>query len=555
MPINNHAIKCRRARLGSFPGGFAAAALALSICCGGPALSQTPENSREALQKKESTDAVDPDGPRPKIKLGKVPSIALGPRATLTKEKIVQITNCIARLADIDIPDVGYSSTIHGKAFLPLPDEQTTDAMLVSNHQLNPADNLRTLVAFGPDALPYLLDALDNATPTKLQIDNMHGDSMWFVNELWGNPVNELESKALSVETNQAGSLVEAWLEEMQDYKPNKSYTVKIGDLCLVAIGQIVGRHYNAVRYQPSGIVVINSPTKDAQLCEQVSKIWSSDDPVRKLFNSLLLDYATEGSFQDDSWDSWGLRELQIQAAMRLLYYFPRESDSLIADRLRGFDIRRISAPGKIASEDESAARTRREVANGVDACGFIKAVSWCPEPKVREAIRTIFANTSDIDMLLAALPGIEAADRDLIRNRLQAFLDELPAEEGGYMDFSGYNVLVALANRLGKDAAPVFERYLKNANALRCYTAAQALKRARGDWCIDILYRMLDDHRPINGHNTHWAWVIPLRVCDAAAETMSLHRPELTFSLEGEYKKLDEQIKTMRDSIAKKSE
>src|SRR5205823_617222 len=106
----------------------------------------------------------------------------------------------------------------------------------------------------------------------------------------------------------------------------------------------------------------------------------------------------------------------------------------------------------------EMDASIRREVANGVDTDDFIKAVSWSRETEVRKAIRDIFTKTTDIDILLAALPGIEDTDRALIRDRLQAFLDALPAdEEGTYGD--GYNLLEALVERLGEDAASAFDR------------------------------------------------------------------------------------------------
>ena len=116
----------------------------------------------------------------------------------------------------------------------------------------------------------------------------------------------------------------------------------------------------------------------------------------------------------------------------------------------------------------------RREVANGVRTDEFVKAVSWCRAHNVHEAIRAVFTSTTDVAILLAALPGMGDANRDLVRNRLRVFLDALPAEErGAYGD--GYNLLVALAERLGKDAVPAFERYLKGASAQRCHSVTQA--------------------------------------------------------------------------------
>ena len=89
-----------------------------------------------------------------------------------------------------------------------------------------------------------------------------------------------------------------------------------------------------------------------------------------------------------------------------------------------------------------------------------------------------------------------------LIRDRLQAFLDALPAvEEGPYGD--GYNLLEALAERLGEAAAPAFDRYLKDASAHAAKVRRRLSEgqRVGGEWCLTILGRRLDDRRPVEGY------------------------------------------------------
>ncbi len=499
--------------------------------------------TRAQAQADRNDEAIDLERLRPKVKLGKVRQIELTPREPLSKEKTAQITSCIARLADIESPDFGLSATMSGQAFLPLPSQRQSHAMVLTDHRLKSSAALRNLVEIGPEALPFLLDALGDKTPTKLKLEHDSGfGAMWLANELWGNPVNELEMKSLrQPEGND---------ETVEDRKHIGSYTVKIGDVCLVAIGQIVGRGYQAVRFQPTACIVINSPTDDATLREQVRRVWTSGDPARKVFDSLLLDYATEGVFQGPSLDSWGLgSELQIESAMRLLFYYPKETTALIAERLRSLDVKKTSAQG--------FAFARREVANGLSTRDFIKAVSWCREPHIRQAIRDIFASTDDLDLLLAALAAIDDGDRNLIRDRLHVFLQALPAQEhGAYGD--GYNLLVAAGERLGKEAAPAFERYLKGASAQRCHSATQALAETKGDWCIAVLQRLLDDRRPVGGysyatHRNDHDRRLPIRVCDAAAEALQAHRPDLKFALEGEHQDLDKQIKKIRDKLAGK--
>lgn len=249
------------------------------------------------------------EGPAPIARLGNIPKLKLAHSIKASAQEAEEIHQLIRKFAAIDSPDFGLSSAMSGEAFLPIEGMSQTGAMLFMDHQIKSSPELRTLVELGPKSLPFLLEALDDRTPTKLVIkhDGHHG-VMEFTNELWGNPINESELKVLGPRRSfpiGPGDHVNA-------------YTVKVGDVCLVAIGQIVGRNYQAVRYQPTACVMLNSPTHDAKLCRQVRDIWSSDDAAAKLLDSLLVDYATEGIFNGESLDGWGVpSDLQVAAAMR----------------------------------------------------------------------------------------------------------------------------------------------------------------------------------------------------------------------------------------------
>ena len=60
--------------------------------------------------------------------------------------------------------------------------------------------------------------------------------------------------------------------------------------------------------------------------------------------------------------------EVQIEAALRLLYYFPATSGPMIAARLARFD---VAAPGSAPD-----AWAKREAANGIRIQEFIEAIS-----------------------------------------------------------------------------------------------------------------------------------------------------------------------------------
>ncbi len=380
------------------------------------------------------------------VKLGKIPDLQLAPRQPLADAQVKQIKDLIAGLADLDSPDFGLSATLSGSTFAPVPGQDHAGAFLLTDHRLRPSEGLKKLVALGPDALPFLLDALDDQTPTKIIVK--HGKvfgGMWYAAELPLNAVNPGEDARYKARTKKPTAAPQRQLIN--------SYTVKVGDVCFVAVGQIVGRKYQAVRYQPTAIIVVNSPTHDANLCAEVRAIWKTKDPRGGLLNSLLADYATEGVFNGKSLDGWSVgSDLQCGAALRLLYYFEKEASPLIASRLDKLDV------GK---DSELDSYMRRCVANGVRADEFVKAVAWSKATSVRSALAGLFKRANDVNSLLAALPAVE--DNEVIRSRLERFVAALPADEGGPYG-QGYHLLVALTQRTPKTARAVFERYLRDA-------------------------------------------------------------------------------------------
>jgi hypothetical protein len=478
-----------------------------------------------------------PEVPVLSVKLGMIPELGLTPGPAVDETQAKRIKNLIANLAALDRPDFGLSATLSGIAFAPLSGHSQAGALLLTDHELQTSEALKALVTLGPDALPFLLDALDDKTPTKLTI-NHDGNFgiMWHAAELHLNPVNPSEQAAAKARAvNPSGK------EEHVE-----SYTVKVGDVCFVAIGQIVGRSYQTVRYQPTACVVLNCPTHDPNLCAEVRAIWGAKDPKRKLFDSLRADYATEGVFNGNSLDGWYAgSELQCGAALRLLFYFAQDASPLVASRLDKLDV------GK---DRELDGFMRRCVANGVQADDFVKAVVWSKAPAVRSSLVSLFKRAEDVDTLLASLPAIE--DSELVRGRLEPLIAALPADEEGPYGH-GFHLLAALGQRTPKTAKAVFDRYLRGASAQRCHTVCLVLREVKPSWDADLLDPLLTDTRT-------WGWTyaveagkneprLPIRVCDEAAVTLSRNHPNLTFTQTGEHASLDKQIAAIRETLAGK--
>jgi len=83
------------------------------------------------------------------VRLGRIADVKLGPRPAVTEDKKKLIKGMIAKLAEIK--DSGFD------------EEPRTNA-----RGLETLEQFRGLVELGPDAVPFLLEALDDKTPTRL---------------------------------------------------------------------------------------------------------------------------------------------------------------------------------------------------------------------------------------------------------------------------------------------------------------------------------------------------------------------------------------------------
>jgi len=427
------------------------------------------------------------------------------------------IKDLIASLADSGDADLG-SPMILGPLFSPIP---------VQGLDQSPA--LRELVTLGPEAMPFLLDALGDNSPTSIVITLNRGlGEIWFGRELPINPANPAEN-GVSLDGSPRSPDI-------------RSYTVKVGDLCFVAIGQIVGREYNPVRYQPTGCFVLNSPPRDSGFRNQVRAIWRSHDARRKLFDSLWADYTTIGIANGNSMDGYEYAsELQCGAALRLLFYFPKETEALLASRLETLIV---------TKDTRSDEFKRRLLENGVRSENFVRAVSWSKVPRIRSGVNAVFVRAGNLADLLAALPAVE--DKALIRSRLDTELDASPIDDSSATTFTNDNRLLQAVLQISPGVArDVFEYYLKNPTVVRCWVVCATLMGETVSWDVDVLRPMLTDTRPFCGRRVVLpAHQLPGRICDEAATALSLNHAEVKFAFAGDYADADRQIVAIRQIL-----
>jgi ankyrin repeat protein len=159
---------------------------------------------------------------------------------------------------------------------------------------------LKSLVQLGTKALPALLEHLQDDRPTKINLTHPGGFGGMFI--------AQDDQKAAKNGSSPFGG--------------EARYTVMVGDLCYVAIGQIVNRDYSAVQYQPTAIVLVNSVPRLKKLREEVIKQWRDLTPEKHM-RSLARDL-----------EDTGHEHVRNGASLRLAYYYPAALEPLALKEL-----------------------------------------------------------------------------------------------------------------------------------------------------------------------------------------------------------------------------
>jgi hypothetical protein len=371
------------------------------------------------------------------------------------------------------------------------------------------------LVELGPAALPFLLESLDDKTPSKLYYDNRSSNyPMCLRHALLGNPLNAREAKVLG-----DGDSLD---EDTSFYERELSYyTVTVGDICLVAIGQITNRPYIAVEAGKG--TYITSPVQDPELAAKLRAIWGASDHRQTLLDSLLEDLQTWSGFESG-------------AATRLAYYFPDAADDVIIVRLDELEA--------------AAAGTSQLYPDVIPEEMVTQAISWSKSPRLRAKLLEIFRKTKHGKVLLAAMPAVGRENDELVFPRLTEHLDAVPKNDPQWYE-DGHDLLAAVGKRFPDRAEGVFRNFLKPGTVSRCRTVTHVLRHTCVDLAIPLLTPLLDDRRVAYENQVVAGLRGPILVCDEATETLAMHLKTLKFTREGSRESLDRQIETMRRRIA----
>jgi ankyrin repeat protein len=227
------------------------------------------------------------------------PSDKPKPQAGESKtDESANIPKLIDQLVKVKDSDFGYSQSVTGSVFTPWDTEGHFQTGLLFQKPPVQSGALRELVKLGVAALPHLVAHLDDKRLTGIKIEHNAPIGGLFFGD--GMDQNGRTDKAITVKTPEA---------EQGDRLT--AHTLTVGDLCYVAIGQIVNRRFDAVRYVPTAIVVVNSPTKSPALRERVKKAWGT--VTREQHRAALV-----ADFLKPDTD-----ERRDGACKRLAYYYP----------------------------------------------------------------------------------------------------------------------------------------------------------------------------------------------------------------------------------------
>ena len=196
------------------------------------------------------------------------------------------VEQLIDDLSEIDLQSPGINSSAIYEGFIAdnSPGSFQVGVLGVGAPKVPPP--MRELVRLGAVALPDLIDHLTDSRPTKIDVGNKKG----------GRQLG-MDVFMFMYFSDEYDPRVPHWFTEEElnrgpqpmEREFHGRYTVKVGDVYYVLIGQIVNRRLLAVRYQPSGGLIVNSPLEAPSLSERVRSDWGKAD-TGTLKQSLLED-------------------------------------------------------------------------------------------------------------------------------------------------------------------------------------------------------------------------------------------------------------------------
>ncbi len=208
----------------------------------------------------------------------------------------------IDRLTEVSEEGLGFHSTAMVGGFIALDNPPQFRGGILGSHAPVDSQVMKEIVRRGVDAMPDLLAHLQDKRETKLTVGKQMILAAWFDTEYHSRHANREPI-------------------ENEERHVKMPYRLRVGDLCFVAIGQIVNRQLLAARYQPTACLVINSPVETPALAQAVREDWANLTKQEHRQDLLDACFDIEGT----DWQAWQrlwvyYPEIAEQTALKLLH-------------------------------------------------------------------------------------------------------------------------------------------------------------------------------------------------------------------------------------------
>jgi hypothetical protein len=158
----------------------------------------------------------------------------------------------------------GYSAMFSGSQFLPHADADEVQTLVLGSQRPTKSSALEAIVRQGIIAVPALLKHLDD--DRKSHIEPVKG-------MMWMSFADEYDFNRQLTKQSPNGVNRNTLSEKPSEKQPS-AHQITVGDLCYVALGQTLNRNFTATRYQPTGGLLVSSPTHSKRLCAVVREDW-----------------------------------------------------------------------------------------------------------------------------------------------------------------------------------------------------------------------------------------------------------------------------------------
>jgi hypothetical protein len=219
------------------------------------------------------------------------------------------VEQLIDQLAKVSKPGIGYSRYWYGTEFLPYDDTARIDASVWWAGTPSHSETLCKIVAQGAKAIPVLLKYLDDDRKIAAKPVSGFPQLASHIEYDYNSCVRDIPFQTVNLKTYSV-------------YEKN-SYLLTVGDLCFIALGQIVNREFSVARFQPRNTVIISSPVHSEELQKVIREDWSNftTDKHRHL---LIEDFKNPDH-----------EDRQIGAYLRLSFYYPEVIEPLVLNEFQ----------------------------------------------------------------------------------------------------------------------------------------------------------------------------------------------------------------------------